>query len=116
MSAVAVTLAQSQSSPKSVELLWGAAEGEGLGLVGRVIKVEWADESTDSASVEDGVKVVEGALAEALDGEGELLAEAGEDEGEAFVGFGMACFVSTIVMETETVVASGSSTSVDFVT
>jgi hypothetical protein len=89
-------------------------------LVGRVIKVEWADESTDSASVEDGVKVVEGALAEALDGEGELLAEAGEDEGEdegeAFVGFGMACFVSTIVMETETVVASGSSTSVDFVT
>lgn len=107
---------QSQSSPKSVELLWGAAEGEGLGLVWRVIKVDWADESTDSASVEDGVKVVEAALAEALDGEGELLAETDEDEDEALVGFGIACFVSTMVIETETVVASGSSTSVDFVT
>jgi hypothetical protein len=78
-----------------------------------VIKVDWADESTDSASVEDGVKVVEGAWADASDGEGELLAE---DEDETLVGFGMECFVSTIVIETETVVASGSSTSVDFVT
>jgi hypothetical protein len=87
--------------------------------VWRVIKVDWADASTDSASrvlVEDGVKVVEGALAEVLDGEGELFEEADEDEDEALVGFGMACFVSTMVMETETVVASGSSTSVDLVT
>lgn len=107
-----MTLSQLQSSLCSADLLLGAAEGEGLGLVGRVIKVDWADESTDSALVEDGDEVVEGALAEASDGEGELLA----DEDEALVGFGMVCLVSTIVMETETVVASGSSTSVDFVT
>jgi hypothetical protein len=94
-------------------LLLGASEGEGPGLVWLVIKVDWADESTDSASVEDGVKVVEGAWADASDGEGELFAE-DEDEDETLVGFGMACFVSTIVMETETVVASSSS--VDFVT
>ena len=111
-----MTLWQLQSSLCSADLLLGAAEGEGLGLVGRVIKVDWADESTDSALVEDGDEVVEGALAEASDGEGELLAEASEEEDEALVGFGMACFVSTMVMETETVVASGSSTSVDLVT
>jgi hypothetical protein len=45
----------------SAGLLWGAEEGEGPGLVWLVIKVDWADESTDRASVEDGVKVVEGA-------------------------------------------------------
>jgi hypothetical protein len=108
-----VASSQSQSSLESADLLGGAAEGEGAWSVWRVIQ---ADESTDSASVEDGVRVVEGALVDALEGEGELLTEAIEDEDEALVGFGMACFVSTIVMETETVVASGSSTSVDFVT
>jgi len=112
VSAVTVTLSQSQSSLCSADLLLGATEGEELGLVWWVIQVDWADASTDSASVE----VVEGAVAEALGGEGELFADASEDEDEALVGFGMACFVSTIVMETETVVASGSSTSVDFVT
>lgn len=128
--AVTVALAASQSSPRSAGLLWGAAEGRGLWLVAgsaggegmllvwRVIQVDWADESTDSASVEDGVEVVEGALADASDGDGVLLAESSEDEDEdeALVGFGIACLVSTIVTETETVVASGSSTAVDFVT
>jgi len=83
------------------------------------MKVDWADARTDSASevlVDDGTEVVDGALADALDGREELLAEATKDEGEALVGFGMACLVSTIVTETETVVASGSSTSVDLVT
>jgi hypothetical protein len=92
----------------------GAPEGERPPLLEwLVIKVDCADESADSALVEDDVKVVEGAWADA---EEELLAETSEDEEEASVGFGMECFVSTIVMETETVVASGSATSVDFVT
>jgi hypothetical protein len=95
----------------------GAPEGEGPPLLEwLVIKVDWADEGTESASVEDGVEVVEDAWADAEDDEGELLAETSEDEDEPLVGFGIVCFVSTIVMETETVVASGSATSVDFVT
>jgi hypothetical protein len=83
------------------------------------MKVDWADARTDSASevlVDDGTEVVDGALADAFDGREELLAEATKDEDEALVGFGMACLVSTIVTETETVVASGSSTSVYLVT
>jgi len=109
---VSVTLGTSD-----VTVTVGAAEGEGPPLLEwLVIKVDWADERPDSAAVEDGVEVVEGAWADAEDGETELLTEATEDEDEALVGFGIVCFVSTIVMETETVVASGSATSVDFVT
>jgi len=80
------------------------------------MKVDWVGVSSDSTSVADATEVVDGALADALDGEGELLAEAAEEEDDELVGFGMACFVSTIVTDTETVVASGSSTSVDLVT
>jgi hypothetical protein len=51
--------------------------------------------------------------------EEELLVEdeAGDDDDEdTSVDVKLACLVSTIVMETETVVASGSSASVDLVT
>jgi serine/threonine protein phosphatase PrpC len=93
-------------------------------LVGRVEKVDGADWWTDDASwvlvaVADGTGGDEEAWADAFMDEEELLAEdeAGDDDDEdTSVDVKLACLVSTIVMETETVVASGSSASVDLVT
>jgi hypothetical protein len=93
-------------------------------LVGRVEKVDGADWRTDDASwvlvaVADSTGGDDEAWADAFIDAEELLVEdeAGDDDDEdASVDVKLACLVSTIVMETETVVASGSSASVDLVT
>jgi serine/threonine protein phosphatase PrpC len=94
-------------------------------LVGRVEKVDGADWRTDDASwvlvaVADGTWGDDEAWADAFMDEEELLVEdeAGDDDDDedTSVDVKLACLVSTIVMDTETVVASGSSASVDLVT
>jgi hypothetical protein len=103
----------------------GMAEDDDL-LVGRVEKVDIADSRTDDAAwvlvaVTDGTGGEDEAWADAFRDEEGLLVEdevGADDDEDTSVDFALACMclVSTIVMETETVVASGSSASVDLVT
>lgn len=101
------------------------AGGDDLLLVFWLANVDMADSRTDRASVmseavdeDEETLEDEDALSDAFaEGEGLLvvLAEA-EDGWEACADFALACVVSTMVTETETVVASGSLASEDFVT
>ena len=66
-----------------------------------------------SVAVAAGLEAEDEAWADAV--EEEVLPES-EDEDDTLVDVALACCVSTIVTETETVVGSGSSTSCDLVT